>query len=438
MQAPAAAPPFAAHAAAALRRDAGFGGLHARAALEGIGHVLFALFIFFTCFTFLRPSPYDFAAIPTMLLWFLLGIRLYRGAVPFVALLLIFHLALLVALLPYLDEPAPVEWTIQSFYLMITAVFFVMFFADDTQRRAELALKAYVASCVFAAVAGVMSYFDTLGTGVLFKMDGRAAGVFEDPNVLGSFLILGALYLIHGLLTGNLRRPLASAAVLLLILVAIFLSFSRGSWAATVLGVTLTTALAYRTSPSRTVRRRIAVLAIVTGAGVALLVAGLLSVENIAERFQDRATISKDYDEGETGRFGNQLRGMAMLAEMPGGFGPLRWRRTFGLEPHNSYVGGFANGGWLGGFAFIALVAATTFVGFRLCLQPSPFRRHAQIAWPALFMFFLQAVQIDVDHWRHVYLLLGLLWGLEAARVHWATQTARTAARRRAVVGTAT
>ena len=146
-------------------------------------------------------------------------------------------------------------------------------------------------------------------------------------------------------------------------------------------------------------------------------IAGLLSVDQIAERFQDRAQVTKDYDEGETGRFGNQRRGLALLVDRPNGMGPLRWRLTFGLDPHNSYIGGFANGGWLGGFAFMGLVLATGFVGFRLCVRPSPFQRQAQIVWPALFIFFLQAFQIDIDHWRHVYMMLGMVWALEAARL---------------------
>src|SRR5215207_2653385 len=111
-----------------------------------------------------------------------------------------------------------------------------------------------------------------------------------------------------------------------------------------------------------------------------------------------------------------------MLIERPNGLGPLRWRLTFGLEPHNSYIGGFANGGWLGGFAFLFLVLATGYVGFRLCLSPSPFRRQAQIVWPALFVFFLQALQIDIDHWRHGYLMMGAVWGLECARLRWLEQ----------------
>jgi hypothetical protein len=32
-------------------------------------------------------------------------------------------------------------------------------------------------------------------------------------------------------------------------------------------------------------------------------------------------------------------------------------------------------------------------------------------------MFFLQALQIDVEKWRHVYMMLGMVWALEAARL---------------------
>jgi hypothetical protein len=64
-------------------------------------------------------------------------------------------------------------------------------------------------------------------------------------------------------------------------------------------------------------------------------------------------------------------------------------------------------------------VLTTTFVGFRLCLQPSPYRGLSQVVFPALLMFFLQAFQIDIEKWRHVYMMLGMVWGLEAARVAW-------------------
>ena len=83
------------------------------------------------------------------------------------------------------------------------------------------------------------------------------------------------------------------------------------------------------------------------------------------EFFYKRASATQDYDEGPTGRFGNQKRSLPMLVERPNGMGPLRFRLIFGLEPHNSYINAFASNGWLGGFAFLGLVLTTTFVGFR-------------------------------------------------------------------------
>lgn len=395
--------------------------LPARKVLETAGYLLFALFIFFTCFTFLRPSPYDFAAIPAIVVWLVLGVRLHRSSVPFVALLLVYKVSLVLALVPYFAEPLPTTWTLQSLYLMVTAIFFVMFFAHETGRRVELTLKAYLASCVFAALAGILSYFKV--TGVLFVMDGRAAGVFEDPNVLGSFLVLGVLLLLRGLLTGESRRPVLSTALLLILVTCIFLSFSRGSWGALLLGIAVMTAMTFVTSQSR-VRRRIVAFAMLGVLAATLLLAGLLSVGDVGERFADRAQLTQSYDEGVTGRFGNQLRSIPMLIERPEGFGPLRFRLVFGLEPHNSYIGGFANGGWTGGLGFIGLVLLTTFVGFRLCFTASPYQRQAQIVFPALLMFFLQAFQIDIDHWRHVYIMLGMVWGLEAGRWRWMAASA--------------
>lgn len=387
--------------------------------VHGFAGLLHAGFIFFACFAFSDASPYDLVAIPTMLIWLALGIRLHRGAVPLVFLLLLYLAAIVAALLPYVSEPLPVAWTIQLGYLVVTGIFFAMLYADDTRARLELALKAYTASCVLSAALGIVGYLGLVGIEDLFVRYGRASGTFQDPNVFGSFLTLGALTLTNGLLTGRSRHPLLALACLLVILAGIFLSFSRGSWGGTLVSTGLMVGFLYATSPSRALRRRIVLTGLVTaGFGVAALV-GLLSIESVAKTFETRASVTQDYDEGETGRFGSQIRGLAMLIEEPMGMGPLRWRQIFGLEPHNSYIGSFANGGWLGGAVFIALVAATTFVGLRLMARASPYRIHAQIVFPALLMFFLQGMQIDVEKWRHVYMMLGMVWALEAARLRW-------------------
>ena len=387
--------------------------------VRGFARVMLAAFIFFACFAFSETSPYDVIALPAMMLWAFLGIRLHRGVVPLLGLLILYLAAIVMALIPYLDEAFPLTWTIQLIYLALTCVFFAMLFSDETRGRMELALRAYTASCVFSAGLGIVGYLDLIGIEDLFYKYGRASGTFQDPNVFGSFLTLGALYLMHGLLNGTARRPVAALAGLLVILAGIFLSFSRGSWGGTVVAVLVMVVSVYAATPSARLRRRIVLLTLVTlGLGVVAII-GLLSVDHVAKMFETRAAVTQDYDEGETGRFGNQIRGIGMLLAMPFGMGPMHWRLTFGLEPHNSYIGSFANGGWLGGAVFIGIVLATGFVGFRLLARPSPYRAHAQIVWPALLMFFLQALQIDIEKWRHVYMMLGMVWALEAARLRW-------------------
>jgi hypothetical protein len=146
----------------------------------------------------------------------------------------------------------------------------------------------------------------------------------------------------------------------------------------------------------------------------------MLADDDARKFFLMRATLTQEYDEGVTGRFGNQLRALPMLPNLPFGFGPLRFRLTFDLDPHNSYIGAFANEGWLGGLTWLMMVASSIFVGFRLMIKRSPYQRLAQIFFPALFAILLQGFQIDIDHWRQLYIMLGAVWGLEVARQRWA------------------
>jgi hypothetical protein len=167
------------------------------------------------------------------------------------------------------------------------------------------------------------------------------------------------------------------------------------------------------------VRRRIVLLSLVMLIVGAASIVGLLAIDGVRSMFEERAQVAQPYDEGETGRFGQHLRAIPALLDLPNGFGPLRYRLTFRFDPHNSYLNSFASGGWISGLAFLGLMLATTYVGLRLAWQPSPYQRHGQILFAAHLTFFVQAFQIDIDHWRHVYLVWGAIWGLEAARRRW-------------------
>ncbi len=396
-----------------------------------------AIFVFLGFIAIIEPSPYDVAFFIVLPIWFLGGFKVHRGIVILAAVLFAYDLGGFISLIPYLNESDPRVFMLLSLYLAMSAIFFAVYLAQDSERRAELCLQAYALSTVAAAVCGIIGYLRLFGLGDLFSLYGRASGTFKDPNVLGSFLVMGGVFYVQRLILARSRLALLDLACLLIVVAGIFLSFSRGAWGAFVVATALCVGSAYLTSSDRRMRRRIAFMT-VAAAGVTLgAVVLLLSVGETRELFLQRATLEQDYDGGATGRFGNQARSIPMLLDHVNGLGPLRFRLIFGLEPHDTYINAFASYGWLGGFAFVLLVGLTAYVGFRLIFKASPYRRLAQVYWPSLLVFFFQAFQIDIDHWRHVFFLLGAVWGLETARVRWMERHAWGASRSPRLVPTA-
>jgi len=380
-----------------------------------------SVFVFVACgaVAIVEPSPYDFASFVAIPLWLFGGCSVHRSFILFYFLILAHTLIGFFALFPYWTDADATLFQYQSAYLSITGLFYALYLADRTSARGELILKAYALSALIAAACGLAGYFNVADLGETFSRYGRASGTFKDPNVLGSYVILGALYLTQNLLLARARSLALTSLTLAIVCAGVFLSFSRGSWGAALFSLTLMIAAAYFTEGDARSKRRIAAFAIIAAALVALVVLILLSIDETRELFLKRAVFEQAYDQGETGRFGNQLRSLPMLLERFGGFGPLRFRLTFGIEPHNSYIGAFANSGWIGGLVFILIVGVTSFIGVRLMFKRSPYQRLAQVYAPALIAFFLQGLQIDIDHWRHVWLMLGSVWGLEAARQKW-------------------
>lgn len=394
--------------------------------------VSIAVWAFVACgaIALVEPSPYDFASFVAISLWAFGGFSVHRSFALLYFLLALQAILGFLALFPYWNDADAATYQYQTAYLTATGLFFALYVGERTQARAELILKAYVAAAFIAAACGVLGYFDVGGLGETFSRYGRASGSFKDPNVLGSFVILGVLYLTQNLLLARARSVSLTLATLAVLLAAIFLSFSRGSWGAALFSTAFMMAATYFTSDNVRAKRRIVIAAVVAAAIAAIVICVLLSFEGTREFFLQRAALTQDYDAGETGRFGNQLRSLPLLLDRFAGFGPLRFRLVFGLEPHNSYLGAFANDGWLGGLLFILTVGVTVWIGLRLMFKPSPYQRIAQVYFPALAAFFLQAFQIDIDHWRHVFLMLGAIWGLEAARQKWMASGRFTSPRR--------
>jgi hypothetical protein len=185
--------------------------------------------------------------------------------------------------------------------------------------------------------------------------------------------------------------------------------------------------LSFMTTRSARERLRIVLFALAGVVLVAGLVIALLSIDQVGDLFRQRAQLEQSYDMGHTGRFGRHVLGFIMMLDHPFGIGPLQFRTIFPEDPHNAYLNAFTSGGWLSGFIYLALTATTLVMGLRGAFVATPWRPVYLAVYAAFVGVALESAIIDTDHWRHYFLLLGVLWGLMAAgRAHARATLART------------
>jgi hypothetical protein len=374
-------------------------------------------FIAISAIAAIEPSPYEFMFGVAVVVFARSGLRFDRTIIPMVVLLAMLNVGGLLALTPWVDERPSVMFVGISIYIALTAIFFAGLVTNDPGRLSTIR-SGYVVAGTFAAILGIIGYFDILGLGAHFTIynNSRATGPFKDANVFGPFLVPPIVWLVQDVLLKR-RRMIVVLTPLLIMLVGLLLSLSRGAWGDVVASTVLLIVFTFMTTTSAALRWRIVVIAIVGAFGVVVLLMAVLSIPSMSEVLVSRASLGQEYDVGELGRFGAQLRSIPMLLELPFGFGPLRFETIFPRNeaPHEVYVNGFAAYGWLGGLSLIAFTGVTLYVGFRQVFLRSSFQAESVAIWASLLPQMVQGLQIDTDHWRHLFLMFGCLYGLASA-----------------------
>ena len=143
--------------------------------------------------------------------------------------------------------------------------------------------------------------------------------------------------------------------------------------------------------------------------------AGLLSIPAVSDLLEVRLQV-QNYDTGETGRFGRQSYAFDLALQHPLGIGPIEFRNLKIIEePHNVYVNVLLSYGWGGGALYFLLVGSTLYLGAKGLLRPSRYRPLMIPLIATFSILVLESAIIDTDHWRHWFLLAGLIWGVSAA-----------------------
>jgi hypothetical protein len=389
-----------------------------------LGHGMVGLMVFLGAFVFSEPAPYELAGIGVISVAFLFGMTIPRQILPMLYLLLFICLGGMVAMFMANDTGKAIMYVAVTGFLAGSSLFFSCYIPPNPQARMRLIMVAYVFAGLSAAIAGIMGYFDIAGTGELFSLYGRARGTFQDPNVLGPFLILPSVWCVYILLTRQLLAQTAATFALLFLSAGLFLSFSRGAWGHYSFSVLVTVALLFFLDPRPHIRLRVLSGSIFGALFLTLLIAIAFSIPEISSLAEQRLSLTQSYDTGHLGRFGRHILGFLLALEKPFGIGALEFQKYFPEDPHNVYLNTLMSYGWMGFFAYVSLILLTLKKLIDSILQIPHLREYTIPVFATLLGLSFLGMIIDTDHWRHFYLVLGVAWGLVAASERYKSQLA--------------
>ncbi|MFI0843217.1 O-antigen ligase family protein [Mesorhizobium sp. IMUNJ 23232] len=372
-----------------------------------------ALGILLSGFVINEPAPYEIYMAGLIAVWALFGLRISRTVAPLLVLLITFNIGGMISMTQMDDLASTPLYIAVSLFLAFTAVFF----AAVTEAQPGLyrvIFVSYVIAAVGTSILGVLGYFGAFPGAEIFTKYERAAGAFQDPNVFGPFLTLPGIWLLHRLMTGSVAKMPIYAMPLLVIVAGIFFSFSRGAWGLFAISSILLVAGLFLQTSNGLFRLRIVVM---TTAVIALLILALLiilQIPSVSELFTTRAQLVQDYDSARLGRFARHLLGFEMAMEHPLGIGPLAFGLIYGEDTHDIWLKALLDYGWLGFASYLILIVWTLAGGFRILFRDRPWQPYLLCAYVTLIGHIGLGTVIDTDHWRHFYLLLGLIWGAMA------------------------
>ncbi|MFL9823905.1 O-antigen ligase family protein [Rhodoplanes sp. SY1] len=384
--------------------------------VERLRLALIFMIAFTSGFVQREPAPYELIVSIAIVVFAATGLTLRATLLPLLGLLVIQNIGYLVSLMPVITLERTAMWTAVTSFLSITTLFFAMVLSQNTAQRLDMLIRGYIGAALVTAAIAILAFFRVLPGYDQFLLYDRAASTFKDPNVFGPFLVLPGLVLLQRMVSASdLRRLLADGLKLLVIAAGLLLTFSRGAWGHFTVSALVMLFLTYVTTRSASDRFRItfvSVIGVVVLAGLVLL---LLSFDVVGDMFKVRANLVQDYDAGEQGRFGRHIAGALLVFELPWGVGPLQFSKEFSYEPHNSLISAFMNGGWIAGTTWLALTVLTLVIGLRHAFVRTPWQPIFIAAYATFVGEVGESWIIDVAHWRHYFLIMGIVWGLIAA-----------------------
>jgi hypothetical protein len=369
---------------------------------------------------FIEPTPYDILGVALMLVFFGLGMRIPAELGSATYLLGVFALANIVASALAPDPGASFHSLSVRLYMLASWVFFTCVIYEDPKRMLRLLFSGYTVAAIIAVTLGILGYYKLVPYTELLVQMGRVRALFKDPNVYGPFLVPVALYLVARLESATPIQKLFLMGIFAFLTFGILLGFSRGSWLNFAVSLLLYFILRLLTQTSARLKRQLLLQAGVVAMFSVLFIGWAINTNAIQSMVETRTKV-QSYDVAQQGgRFSRQLAVIDRALVTPIGIGAGQSAQNFGQEPHNIYLQLLIESGWIGALAFFAFLALTLRQSFHFIFQPSTIQAVYIAGFACFIGVLVQSLFIDSTHWRHMYLLLAVLWGPLLA---WRTDT---------------
>lgn len=357
-------------------------------------------------YTLMRPSPVDLLFILSFLMTMAHIAVSERKVVTrravFLALLVgAWAVSFTVASLPHIAEKNVTFELLAKTFAISIGIIGAFVSMSWNKRHFERFMRVYVLSTVIASTLGTIGFLTQMD---LLTWDGRARGLIDDPNMYGSFLIPGVMFSLYFIFRPNGGRLLMTIA-LSIIMLGILLSFSRIALVITLACATGSVIYHNRKQPVR--------LIVVFGSLVliGLLLAALASLASpeFIAKFADRLTLAKSYDLGEEGRYHRYVLVLPMIMQNPMGLGVLQLEKIFPEPIHDIWLSSFVNYGWVAGFVWIILTVSSVVVSF---LNYRKTRSDIAVTLLIAQIGIVACASLhEGEHWRHMWLMFGVIWG---------------------------
>ncbi|MGI9400042.1 MAG: O-antigen ligase family protein, partial [Rhizobiaceae bacterium] len=370
------------------------------------------------------PAPYELLLSAMLGVWLLFGMRIPREVLPLLLLLTLFNIGGVISSFQGVDWSGGLIYVAVSYFLALTSVFFAILIMQD-MGRLRLIFRAYVVAALITSLLGIAGYLGVIPGSEIFTKYSRAMGAFQDPNVFGPFLTVPILYLIYGIVNRSVGLLPIRIGLLGILSVALLLSFSRAAWGMTFLSAILFYGLLIINEQKAKTRLKYIIIAIIGSLAGIVMIAGLIQLDVVSDLLDQRLKLVQDYDGGRGGRFARHAQGYLYALETPLGVGPLRFGFIFGADTHNNFLKALMDYGWIGFASWVTLLVVTVAAGFKLLFRQRPWLPYFQIAYVVFIGHHVIGNVIDTDHWRHFYLLMGIIWGCIGLELRWQRDKAR-------------